>query len=118
VTLPSTLKRAVPRPLVPAAKQFYYKLFRLQLRMRFWLADLRIRERPMPPAILRFRVSESVSIGEFLRIGEGCARLIRENAADMGLILRNLTACWTSVRMRPNHPVVSHRWGQCRVSRR
>jgi len=87
VTLPSTLKRAVPRPLVPAVKQFYYKLFRLQLRMRFWFADLRVRERPMPPAILRFRVSESVSIGEFLKIGEGCARLIREHAADMGIDL-------------------------------
>jgi SAM-dependent methyltransferase len=40
---------------------------------------------PIPPAILRYRVSELLSVSEFLRIGEGCASLIRQRADDMGI---------------------------------
>jgi SAM-dependent methyltransferase len=57
--------------------------------MRIWLADARtpVFEVPVPPAMLRFRVSESISVDEFLRVGEGCAGLIREHAAEMGIDL-------------------------------
>lgn len=41
----------------------------------------------MPPALLRFRVSEQLSRDVFLRIGEGCARLIDENARNAGVEL-------------------------------
>ena len=65
-----------------------YKLFRLRLRVRCWRAD-RLRNPPsaipIPPAILRYRVSELLSVTEFLRIGEGCASLIRQRVDDMGI---------------------------------
>jgi len=82
VTLQNILKRAVPKALTPVAKRIYYSLFRMRLRTRIWLADLStpVMEPPVPPAMLRFRVSESLAVDEFLRVGEGCARLIREHA--------------------------------------
>ncbi len=89
MTLRSTLKRTIPPALTPAAKWIYYRLFRLRLRIELWLADLHTPalEVPVPPALLRFRVTESVSVDEFLKVGEGCARLIREHAGDMGVDL-------------------------------
>jgi SAM-dependent methyltransferase len=77
--------------LTPAAKHIYHRLFRFQLQIKIWLADLwpRRSEIPLPPAKLRFRVSETLSAGEFLRVGEGCARLIREHA-DMAQARRVL----------------------------
>jgi SAM-dependent methyltransferase len=88
-TLKRALKRAVPPALTPAAKWVYYGLFRRRLRIRLWLADLRTPTLtvPVPPALLRFRVSESISVDEFLRVGEGCARLIRDHAGHMGVDL-------------------------------
>jgi SAM-dependent methyltransferase len=82
VTLRSNIKRAVPASLTPAAKHLYHRLFRFRLRIGSWLADLwtPVAEVPVPPALLRFRVSESLSGDDFLRVGEGCARLIREHA--------------------------------------
>lgn len=41
-------------------------------------------EIPVPPAILRFRVSELLPAHEFLRVGAGCADLIRRHVNDMG----------------------------------
>lgn len=72
----------------PIAKTIYYKAFRLGLRMRLWVADRLDKpgvDVPIPPAILRFRVTESISIREFLQIGAGCASLIREHLGQMGV---------------------------------
>jgi ubiquinone/menaquinone biosynthesis C-methylase UbiE len=44
-------------------------------------------EVPLPPAMLRFRVMESLSVEEFLRVGAGCADLIRQQLHDMGMEL-------------------------------
>ena len=41
----------------------------------------------MPPALLRFKVSELLSSREFRRIGEGCARLVAEHAGAAGVEL-------------------------------
>jgi SAM-dependent methyltransferase len=72
------------------AKAIYYPLFRWHLRLRLWCAD-RFRAPPpegaVPPAMLRFRVSESLSVAEFLRVGEGCAKLIERHFHDMGMDL-------------------------------
>src|SRR5438046_4653721 len=62
---------------------FYHWLFRLQIRVRCWLADrLGRRESTVPPAMLRFRVTESLSVKEFVRIGEGVAQHIRQRLFD------------------------------------
>jgi ubiquinone/menaquinone biosynthesis C-methylase UbiE len=88
MNFPSSLRRVIPSALKPIAKAIYYRLFRLQLRTRFWCADrlgVPLSEVPVPPAILRFRVSESLSVGEFLRIGAGCANLIQQHVNAMGI---------------------------------
>ncbi|MBZ5594526.1 MAG: class I SAM-dependent methyltransferase [Acidobacteriia bacterium] len=46
-------------------------------------------EVPVPPAIQRFRVSESLSVGEFLTVGEGCANLVQQHVDEMGIDLCN-----------------------------
>ncbi|HYL34952.1 MAG TPA: class I SAM-dependent methyltransferase [Bryobacteraceae bacterium] len=82
-----SLRKRIPGP----ARSVYYGLFRLQLRLRCWYAD---RSRPdhesglpVPPALLRFRVSELVSREEFLRIGLGTAMRIEQHLASMGVEL-------------------------------
>jgi SAM-dependent methyltransferase len=74
----------------PAARAVYHRLFRVQLRIRCWFADRLATPRlevPLPPALLRYRVCESLSSGEFLRIGEGCAGLIEQHLGEMGIDL-------------------------------
>jgi SAM-dependent methyltransferase len=68
------------------AKAVYYRLYRAQLRLRIWWSDW-TREAPVPPAILRFRVMESLSVEEFLRVGAGCAETIRRELRDAGMEL-------------------------------
>jgi SAM-dependent methyltransferase len=38
----------------------------------------------LPPAMLRYRVSETLDPNEFLNVGKGCARLLEEHSAQMG----------------------------------
>lgn len=83
-------KRLVPPALVPAAKIIYHGLFRFHLRIRIWRADrlsMPVLDIPVPPAALRFRVSESLSVREFLDIGENCATLIRQYVKELGIDL-------------------------------
>ena len=64
-------------------RRVYHWLFRLQIRVRCWLADHVGRgESTVPPAMLRFRVTESLSVKEFLRIGEGVAQHLRLRLFD------------------------------------
>lgn len=76
------------RNLRSVAAAGYYRLFRAHLRLRCWCAD-RFWHAPadVPPAMLRYRISELLSIEEFLRIGEGCALHIRQRALEMGVDL-------------------------------
>ena len=71
------------------ARSLYHALFRLQIRLRCRYAD---RFGPqadisLPPAMLRFRISESISPDEFLRIGRACSRMIADRIAESGLTL-------------------------------
>ncbi len=54
----------------------YYSLFRLVLRLRCAIHDQIGPAAPLPPALFRYRVSESLSVPVFLLIGERCAQLI------------------------------------------
>jgi ubiquinone/menaquinone biosynthesis C-methylase UbiE len=63
-------------------------LFRLQLRARCWYADRfdtpPIAGPPLPPAMLRYRVSELLGRQAFLTVGENCAVLIEQHLRQMG----------------------------------
>lgn len=75
--------RALLRPV-------YHRLFRLHLRLRCWLADHFSGDAetpPLPPALLRYRVSESLSKTDFLNIGKGCAQHIEQQVADLQMDL-------------------------------
>lgn len=88
VSLSSQLRKFVPPVLRPVAKAVYYRIFRLYLRLRFWWSDRfdgQAREVELPPALLRYRVSELLSANQFLRSGEGCAALIQRSAAETGV---------------------------------
>jgi ubiquinone/menaquinone biosynthesis C-methylase UbiE len=64
-------------PLKQTVRFFYHAAFRAFLRLRCLYCDLRPDPAglsvPLPPSILRFKVSESLSKQEFLSVGEGCA---------------------------------------------
>jgi ubiquinone/menaquinone biosynthesis C-methylase UbiE len=72
----------------PVLRPLYYSGFRLQLRMRCLLDDfLRVRQNRIdriPPAMIRFRVGESIGVAEFLKVGKGCADMIEEHLQDNG----------------------------------
>jgi len=80
---PVALKRAV--------QSVYHLLFRLQLRLRCWYADRTATPDasglPLPPAMLRYRVSELLGRDDFLTIGEGCASLMERHSRLMGVDL-------------------------------
>src|SRR5438105_4954816 len=82
-----TIKRLVPA----AFKPLYHQLFRMAVRIRCWMADRSSRsglEIPLPPAMLRFRVSESLDEDLFLAVGEACARHIEREVNAMGVDLK------------------------------
>lgn len=70
----------------------YHRAFRIQLRARLWLDDHLAGKMPqaglpLPPALLRYRVSESLSTEMFLRVGRGCALHIDQQVRAMGASL-------------------------------
>jgi SAM-dependent methyltransferase len=71
-------------------KFLYHAFFRLRLRFVCWWKDCWARSSQydnLPPALMRFRVSESLSVDEFLRIGKGCADLILAQSRAVGFDL-------------------------------
>ncbi len=73
---------------MPIVKAIYHVLFRTTLRLRFWFSD-RLGVPPsdvaLPPSILRYRVCESLSVSEFLQVGEACADLIKQQVNEAGI---------------------------------
>ena len=68
----------------------FHTAFRICLHIQCWYADQFGKTRssdPIPPAMLRFRVSESLAVDDFLRIGSGCATLIEQQIDAMALDL-------------------------------
>ncbi len=85
----------VPQALQPAARRIYHGLFRFQLRLRCWLGDrsgpVDDHGLPLPPALLRYRVSELLDRDSFLNIGQGCSQLIEQRVQSMGVDLADAT---------------------------
>ncbi len=74
------------RPLVRSA---YHWMFRHQAKLRCYYADrvqsTEVESAHIPPAKLRFRVAESYSAREFIRIGRSCAKMIAERIRESGV---------------------------------
>ncbi len=73
-------------------RPIYHRIFRLCLRGRIRFADWRERRMsqalpPLPPALLRYRVSESLSADGFVRVGQACAGHIERQVQEMGTSL-------------------------------
>jgi SAM-dependent methyltransferase len=70
-------------------REIYYTMFRVILRADCWLSDKLImrgwQEAGIPPAMLRYRVSESLSISKFETIGMGCAAKAAGVFAESGV---------------------------------
>jgi ubiquinone/menaquinone biosynthesis C-methylase UbiE len=77
-----------PSRLKPVLRPLYHFGFRIQLRLRCLLNDFVHRKYNrayrIPPAMVRFRVGESIDSATFLNIGRGCARLMEEHLHEMG----------------------------------
>jgi len=75
----------------PGLRPLYHFGFRLQLRVHCFLDDLlrrtQNRAHGIPPALIRFRVGESLSVSEFLNVGKGCADRVQDQLRSAGKAL-------------------------------
>ena len=78
------LKALLPGALSQTLRAAYYPCFRTMLAIRCWYADVRHPPSvappagmPIPPALLRYRVSESTDPGLFLAVGEQTSQNIQ-----------------------------------------
>lgn len=69
LTAAASLLKKVIRP-------FYYASYRVGVRALCWWQDRTAGDPDLPPAALRFRVSESISPRRFVEIGNACAQLV------------------------------------------
>ena len=68
--------------LAALLRSAYHASFRAALPVRCAISDLRAPDTGLPPARMRFRVSESLSIPVFLNVGQRCSWMI-EAAANL-----------------------------------
>lgn len=66
------------------ARPIYYSLYRLRMRASCYLADRLEYAAGLPPALLRFRVSETHSAKSFTDIGQACGRILESCLRDAG----------------------------------
>jgi SAM-dependent methyltransferase len=86
-TLPTilrdTFKKITPAWALPAARALYHRSYRAQLRLRFLWTDLVSKPNAvLPPARLRFRVSETLDPALFQAVGQNAAGRVRELLAE------------------------------------
>ena len=62
--------------LAALLRSAYHASFRAALPLRCAISDLRFHQADLPPSRMRFRVSESLSVPEFLNVGERCSWMI------------------------------------------
>lgn len=64
------------------ARNIYHSLYRFSIRTRCFCADLVGHGSDLPPALFRFRISESMSEKRYVDIGQGCARIIEARCSE------------------------------------
>jgi len=96
----------------------YHKAFRLNVRLRCVLLDVlghfRWDDPPLPPARLRFRVSENPRVADFLAVGRATAENVEQSLATLGApladgqtVLDLGCGCARTLRfLAPRHPNV------------
>ncbi len=65
-------------------RPIYHTLYRSLVRVRCYWEDWRSGRKDLPPAMLRFRVSESTSEKLFVDIGQNCAHIIAGLLSERG----------------------------------
>src|ERR1035438_3955631 len=84
------LRDVLPLRALNAARHVYYAAFRAGLAVKCEYSDLLASpESTIPPALLRFRVSETTDLSVFLNVGERTAHDLESNLAGIGLTLKN-----------------------------
>ncbi len=79
MALRATLKQFLPAWAIPPARAAYHLAYRAALRLRFrWIDFCHKPSGELPPAALRFRVSETLDPGLFLAVGRNAAGRVAE----------------------------------------
>jgi ubiquinone/menaquinone biosynthesis C-methylase UbiE len=84
LALRDTFKNWTPGWALPLARAVYHSGYRASLRARFALADARSSGDALPPARLRFRVSETLDPQLFRAVGENAARHVKDALTSVG----------------------------------
>ncbi|MBI2687330.1 MAG: class I SAM-dependent methyltransferase [Acidobacteria bacterium] len=82
-------KFTLPGHVKSSLSSMYHRIFPFWVRLRCIASDFGDRSPSLPPALLRFRVSESFSVGQFNAIGEGCAMQLADIACAFGVDILN-----------------------------
>ncbi len=86
-----------PLPLIKSVlRPIFYPLYRSAIRLQCWYSD-RIKTKrhddlPVPPAMLRFRVGESVSVETFFAVGKNTVRDIEVALESIGKPLEHFNS--------------------------
>src|SRR5687767_8629355 len=87
------VKAFMPVPAISLIRDIYYTLYRAFLHIQWWIVDSTapIVEggNIIPPAKLRFRVSECASANAFLRVGHATAEKLEQALDGAGCPFRN-----------------------------
>src|SRR5712671_4925151 len=84
-------------PLIKSVlRPIFFPLFRSAIRLQCWYSDRintkRHDDLPVPPAILRFRVGESVSVETFFAVGKNTVRDIEGALESIGRPLEHFNS--------------------------
>jgi SAM-dependent methyltransferase len=91
-SLDQRIKTIIPRPLRPIVRPVFFRLYRAAIRAQCSYLDWVNREPGVPPAMLRFRVSETASAEDFLAVGRKAAQDIQSALESVGRPLEGFTS--------------------------
>src|SRR6266540_6404734 len=74
----------IPPQIRPAVRNISHRLYRHRVRAQCWYMDRRTSESSAPPAMLRFRVSETTSLDTFVTVGRNTASAIETALESIG----------------------------------